>query len=299
MDRRAAPKRAIAYHLEGADDLGECDLDTLELKARLLELFRAPGYTPPLLPAVALELLAVTRKPNASFGEVVQLLGHDPMLAGQVLNIARSALYSTGEPPRSLEEAVMRLGLARVADLFLRVSLETTVFRAAAYREPMDQLRRHSAFTAEAARLVSQQTCGLNEYAFLCGLLHDVGSAACILALSGPLKQLAPAGFARAWPCVRQIHESCSELLAKLWGLPADAALVLQLHHAPRVEGRVHPLAAVVRLADSFATRAGFGFMSEGNPEDFRESAAMLGLSESDLTRLTGALEQLAARFTG
>ena len=298
MDRRAAPKNTIAYELDGAE-LGECDLDQLELKRRLLALFRSPDYRPPLLPAVALELHAVTRKSNASFSEVVQLLGHDPMLAGQVLSIARSALYTTGEPPRSLDEAVMRLGLSRVSDLFLRVSLEATVFRAAAYREPMDQLRRHSAFTAEAARLISQQTCGLNEYAFLCGLLHDVGSAACILALSGPLKELAPHGFARAWPCVHEVHEACSELLAHLWGLPDDAALVLRLHHEPRLEGRVHPLAAVVRLADAFASTAGFGFMSEGRPQDFSDSAALLGLSPGEQTRLKAALERLAEKFSG
>jgi len=298
MDRRAAPKKNVVYELDQAV-LGECDLDTLELKRRLLEVFRAPDYRPPLLPAVALELLAVTRKANATFTEVVQLLGHDPLLAGQVLNIARSALYTTGQAPRSLEEAVMRLGITRVADLFLRVSLEATVFRAAAYRDHMDRLRRHSAFTAEVARLISQQTCGLNEYAFLCGLLHDVGTAACILALSGPLKALAPDGFDRAWPCVRDVHESCSELLANLWGLPPDAAMVLRLHHEPRFEGRVHPLAAVVRLADSFATNNGFGFMTEGRPEDLKESALMLGISAADLTRLTATVEKLAEKFSG
>jgi HD-like signal output (HDOD) protein len=169
------------------------------------------------------------------------------------------------------------------------------VFRAPGYAEPMAELRRHSAFTAEAARLISRSTCGLDSFAFLCGLLHDVGIAACILALSGPLRALAPQGFARAWPCVRDIHESCSEVLAKIWGLPPDVALVLRLHHEPRMDGRMHPLAAVVKLADCYAAQLGFGFMTDAETDSLPQMAAALGLSGAVLEHLGDSLEELAA----
>jgi len=110
-------------------------LDPALLKRRLLELFRSPAYQPPLLPAVALELLALTRNPRTGAAEVVGVMGHDPILAGQVLSLALSALYSGGQPMRSLEEAVTRLGFSRVSDLLLRVSLEAKVFRAPGFRD--------------------------------------------------------------------------------------------------------------------------------------------------------------------
>lgn len=272
-------------------------LDTYELKQRLLDLFRSPSYKPPLLPGVALELLELTRRRQAGVGEVVGLMGRDPMLAGQVLNLAKSAAYSRGAPLRSLDDAVVRLGLQRVSDLFVQVSLEAKVFRAPGYDAPMDRLRKHCVYVAEASRTISQATTGLNEYAFLCGLLHDVGIAACILALGGPLRDRAPADFAHAWPSVREAHASCSELLAKIWGLPPDVSLTLSLHEQPEWEGRVHPLAAVVSVADSFAEHAGYGFMSDACVSRLRHAPQQLGLDEAAFGRVRAELNGLAARL--
>jgi HD-like signal output (HDOD) protein len=161
----------------------------------------------------------------------------------------------------------------------------------------MNLLRRHSAFTAEAARLISRSTAGLDSFAFLCGLLHDVGIAACILALSGPLRELAPQGFVRAWPCVREVHEACSEILARIWGLPPDVALVLRLHHEPIADGRLNPLAAAVRLADIHAELQGFGFMSDADVDKEKLCAEQLGLSEAAQVHLHESMSELAARL--
>src|SRR5262249_21601994 len=158
--------------------------------------------------------------------------------------IAQSVAYSCSEPVRTLDEAIVRLGLKRVIDLFFQAALEMRVFRASGYDVEMEALRWHSMLTADAARLVCRQTAGLDEYAFLCGLLHDVGSAACILALSELAKGGAKIELKDAWPTVLDIHESCSELLARIWQLPPDIALVLRLHHTLLRDGRLHPLAA-------------------------------------------------------
>lgn len=266
-----------------------------QLKEHLLDLFRAPTYRPPLLPAVALELLALTRQPDVDLPEVVALLGHDPMLAGQVLRVARSAAYSRGEPLRSLEEAVVRLGLSRIADIFLRVSLESKVFRAPGFSEPMAQLRRHSTFTAEAARLVCQRTSGLEDSGYLCGLLHDVGIAACLLALSGPLRGAFDGSFERAWPCIESVHTSCSEMLARLWGLPADVVLVVGQHHIHEPSAPLHPVAAAVAYADCFSAQLGLGFLTETQPEHLPAMARQLGLSGAEQERLTAVLRAIAA----
>lgn len=279
------------------DEAAAGGVDPALLKAALLTLFRSPDYKPPLLPAVALELLELTRKPKTSIADVVRLMSRDPVLAGQVLGTAQSALYSGGYSLRSLEDAVSRLGLERVSNIFLRVSMEAKVFRAPGYTDVMEQLRKHSVFTAEMARLVSQRTSGLNEYAFLCGLLHDVGTAACILALAGPLKHLAPHGFADLWPVVRDIHEACSEFVVSSWGMPAEVGLVLRMHHAPTQQGRVHPLAAAVRLADSFAEHSGIGFMSEAHVEHMHESSDDLRLTNAEFSSLKKAMAELAKKL--
>lgn len=269
-------------------------MDQAELKSRLLELFRSPSYQPPRLPAAALELLEMTRRPRVNLPEVVALLGRDPMLAGHVLKLSSSAQYSRGSPVRSLSDAVVRLGIQRVTDVFLQVTLETRLFRAPQYSEALQELRRHSTFTAEAARLISQRTTGLDEYAFLCGLLHDVGIAACILALAGPLSDLAPSGFEVAWPCIYDVHAECSRIMARIWGLPDDVCLVLSMHHAPMSDGHIHPLAAAVRLADEYSEQVGFGFQTDSTGGSLDRSARQAGIDGAALPEICSRLDELS-----
>jgi HD-like signal output (HDOD) protein len=182
--------------------------DSLELKTGLVSLFRSADYQPPVLPSVAMDLLALSRKPEVSVDAIADMMGRDPMLAGHVLRIAQSAARSGRQPLRSLKEAIVRLGVRRVTDLFLRACTETKVFHARTYARQMEVLRRHSVFTAEVARLVSRKSKGSEDEAYLCGLLHDVGVAGVLLAME-TLKVDVP--FEQAWPCIWELHESCSE----------------------------------------------------------------------------------------
>lgn len=50
-------------------------LDPLEVKGALITLFRSPDYEPPVLPAVATELLALSRKPDAWSESIPELMG--------------------------------------------------------------------------------------------------------------------------------------------------------------------------------------------------------------------------------
>jgi HD-like signal output (HDOD) protein len=268
------------------------DIDSLKLK--LLSLFRSADYKAPLLPAVAVELLELSKKAKVNAGEIADLLGRDPLLAGQTLRIAQSASYAGASPVRSLDDAIVRLGLSRVTDLFFQAALEMRIFRAPGYDTEMEALRRHCSFTADTARLVCRRTLGFDDYAFLCGLLHDVGVAACILAMEELGRGGDKVPFELAWPSVKEIHQSCSELLANIWRLPPDLATVLKLHHRLAQDGHIHPLAAVVATADGLAAEFGFGFHGESGALDTESAARFLGLHDADVSRLRAATEELA-----
>lgn len=294
--QQRSPRYGKGVHVieEAADELA---FDVKGLKLQLLALFRSPSYRPPLLPVVAVELLGLSRKPRVTSVEISELLGRDPMLAGQVLKVAQSALYSRGEPVRSLDQAIIRLGLDRVTDLFFQASLEMRVFRAPGYESEMETLRMHSVFTAEMARMVSRVGIGSEDYAFLCGLLHDVGIAACILALNEVGAGRAKVQFEVAWPSVREIHESCSELLAKIWGLPADIGLVLSMHHTLVVDGKTNPLAAAIAIADGLAEEVGFGFRGSTSLVATEAAAALAGVPPATLEQLRHTAALMAEKF--
>src|SRR5690349_20922299 len=80
-----------------------------ELKQRLLGLFRSPNYHPPVLPAVALALTELSRRPNVAFTDVIATLERDPIIAAEVLRVAQSPFYSSRTPIKSLHEALNRL----------------------------------------------------------------------------------------------------------------------------------------------------------------------------------------------
>jgi len=289
----------MGEHAIAEESLGTGVSAAARVKERLLGLFRAPDYKPPLLPAVALELIALSRKPRVQVPEIVALLGRDPMLAAQLLRIAESPVYARGEPVRSLDDAVVRLGLARTADLFVRAALEARLLRAPGYDTLMGALRRHSAFTAEAARLVSRYALGFDDYAFLCGLLHDMGVAAAILALSEMKDAPSRPNPELLWLVLRDFHASSSEALANVWGLPREIGVVLGLHHDLGSDRHIHPLAAAVSLADHLAEECGFGLFDECDAAATDAVALKAGLDEKMLAKLRVSVRELAAKFQG
>ena len=246
-----------------------------EFAARLSAHFTSPGYTPPLLPAVALEVHALTKQPDVDAAKVVAVMRKDPMLAGRVLKIAQSAAFAPVGAMTSLQDAVVRLGLRNLSEIAWEVSLGMRVFRSQAYAEPMEIVRRHSTACAHLARMVSGFTSIASEYAFLCGLLHDIGMAAALIVL-GEQKKTAggfdPMLLAMA---LQQCHQEASAVVARLWKLPADIQLVLGHHHEVLIDGHVHPLAAVVALAEELTREAGLGIVLGGHNCDATTDTAL------------------------
>ena len=66
--------------------------------------------------------LTLSWKPDVTAQEIVVVLSRDPMLASQLLKLSQSPLYR-GAQVRSLHDAVVRLGLRRVSDLFCRAAM--------------------------------------------------------------------------------------------------------------------------------------------------------------------------------
>lgn len=272
-------------------------LDTPAVVARLQATFSAPTYSPPRLPESALKLLEMSRNPEVDLRDVGKLLANDQMLAAEVLRIAQSAQYSgnTGSPVRTLDEALGRLGMKRTTELFLQASMNMRVFRVRGYQKYMDKLRVHSAMVAQVARLVSRQTALYDEHAFLCGLLHDVGIAAALIAFADatPRGQEPPA-FAQIWPAIRDAHGAAGGILAKLWQLPPEVAFVIEHHHDFIVGGYPHPTGATIELANYFCEKVNAGFGQETNFDSVKKALKSLNFTEADATRIEAEVVKLA-----
>lgn len=246
------------------------------LSKRLQEHFSSAGYAPPLLPDVALEVHELSQQADVDVGRVLTVLEKDPLLAARVLRLAQSAAYApTGGAIQSLRDAIVRVGLRNLREIVWEVSVNMRVFRSKRYAGPMEQVRRHSTACAYLARLVSSFTSIATEYAFLCGLLHDVGLAAGLAALGDDAKLPAPEDDDLLAAVLAKSHEQASRLVATAWKLPADLQIVLGCHHTLLVDGYVHPLAAVVAVAESLGEELGLGVQVGGQGCDQPAAGAL------------------------
>jgi len=241
------------------------EIDPDDLKRLLRDLLVSPGYRPPLLPQVASELMQLSQRANVQFEEVVRLLERDPVLAARTLSIAQSAFYATRSPVTSLHQAAVRLGLKTLRELVLEAALHLRVFRVPGMEKPMERLSRHSTATAHAVRAVCRRTSLDAEYAFLIGLLHDVGFAGCLLALAEDpyWKGITFEEFA---PVLDEVHAEASALLTRLWKLPEPIQRSVAHHHDVKVAGKVEPIHAALILAEQLCWEAGLGMLPP--PED-------------------------------
>ncbi len=269
-------------------------LDEDEVTKRLLDVFSAPDYRPPTLPSVATELMSISQNPNVGIDDVTELLERDSMLTGRVMKLVRSPIYKGAGDVPTLHNAVLRLGLNTLRDIVLETCMNMRVFRADAFTETMERLREHSAFTGHVARIVCRYTAIEQEYAFLCGLLHDVGVAGSLIALSeGVPKQKRPDLIA-IWPAIDRAHGKAGALMARLWDLPADVELAVEAHHQVLMGGEPHPLAATICIADEVAHELGFGLVE--SPDDEGDASSLEAACLQSHTGIDRSLGETLAR---
>lgn len=253
-----------------------------ELEQTLLTIFRSPNYRPPVLPSVAVALTELTRRPNASYDEVVATLQKDPLIVAGVLKVAQSPIYGGRLPVQSLKEAIQRLGINTLRDIVWQVVAGMRLFRVKGYTAFLERLQAHSVFTANMARLVATRAGVAAEHAFLCGLLHDVGVSGTLIALSESDSK-APA-IERLLAAIDGMHEQAGAQMAKLWGLSNEIVTVIERHHHPGDPNKLSALVAVLSVAEQLAGEVGFGISAPDGAQLLDRQVA--GRFDQSLARL-------------
>jgi len=218
----------------------------------------SPDWRPPLLPAVALEVLHLTRSPEVQLGDVVGLLERDPVLAGRVLGIAASAHYARRSPVVSLRQAAVRLGLEKLSQVVLQAALDLRVFQAPGHKPFAKLLNRHAAAIAHVTRAICKCAATPSEHAFMAGLVHDVGFAAC-LQVVGDTPRFRGLSLEELSPVLDALHTEASGRLVEVWKLPDPIRAVVATHHDPAPSGQAQAVNAAVVLAHQLAWEAGAG----------------------------------------
>jgi len=274
----------------------------LRVSEGLRGVFGSPGYKPPMLPSVALEIHDLSCRPDIDTEKLVVVLEHDPMLAAHVLRVANSPIFRGRDAETSLRSAVLRLGLKNLGEVVFEIALHMRVFRSAEYSGMMEGLRRHSTACGNLCRLVASSVGQDSEHAFLCGLLHDIGIAAILIVLGERRKSEAALESAVLSEVVWQIHEDVSGMLVRQWKLPDEVAEVVAHHHGRAAVTTAPLLSAVVAVADTLSTKFGFSMdlgagICDGNEEEvFAAACAKLNLDSGAMSSIEKEAREVLAR---
>ena len=128
-----------------------------DLTHAVQEALASPTYRPPVLPSVALDVMALAGQREVDLGEVVKLLERDPVLAARVLALAQSAQYARRSPVVTLKQAAVRLGLEALTHLVLQAALALRIFRVPGFDAFARRVNQHATATAHVTRDVCRR----------------------------------------------------------------------------------------------------------------------------------------------
>lgn len=242
------------------------------------------------LPAVASKVLTLLEDEDIDIRSLSTLIETDPALTLKVLRVANSPLYATRSEVNSINQAIINLGLNRLTNIVLGISIFSKFFISTnkELSSYIDKFWWHSSSTGMIAKsLATKLNKFFKEAEFIGGLIHDIGKLALI-----------QYDFQKFKEVLRLIDEGNTDIdaeilvfetnhnevgyeISKLWKLPNDLSQVLFYHTHPNNSPQQKELISIVRLADLFAEIWGADFYEGIKELKVDESIPWKVLSES------------------
>jgi diguanylate cyclase (GGDEF)-like protein len=195
----------------------------------------------PSLPAVALEVVRLSKQEWVALDDIAKVISRDPALSARLLKLANSPLYLRRRPSATLQDAFRTLGLKAVRMAALSFSVVDLAASKEGFRGfDLRQFWRRAVVQSVVGRALSRAAQRpFDDEAFTLGLLMDV--AIPILCRVGgaeyaPVVAEMDAGHpdpASERDAIGTSHDEIAGKLLRDWGLSEEMALAARHHHAP------------------------------------------------------------------
>lgn len=289
-----------------------------QARARQVEQILEQLETLPTLSPIATRLLNISSDDRADLKEIIRLIESDPALSVRILGLCRRVDKGLGDRIKTVQHAVVMLGLESVRSAVLAVSVyevmntrageldKTVAGSVAAGLGVFDRAGfwKHALAVACASELIARAHPKYGcrpEEVFSAGLLHDLGKLAFELVL--------PQSFARVLSLAERKrtdsaaieravlgldHHTAGKRVASHWGLPEHLQDVIWLHGQSfrSLPNLPHsPLIGVVTVAKALCRQMYLGWTGDFGPApDVARLCFETGL---DKTKVGAIVEQL------
>jgi HD-like signal output (HDOD) protein len=252
----------------------------------------------PSIPLVLIKIIQTLDNDSSSAKELEELILHDPALSARILRLANSAFYSFRAEVKTISHAIALLGLNLVTSLAIGINIFDTFTKGAKSEAALiNRLWIHSCCVGVLVKEIWTRRSRREkegEFAFLCGLLHDLGKVVLFKAYPGHYGSIFAIEKTAEDPSISAYestsygsdHAVIGEMCAKQWGFPPELASVIRKHHDPLALGV--PMISAVTLADLLAKELKIGYDGDdGLNEGLSKMMPKLDIAGSEFDHLT------------
>lgn len=215
---------------------------------------KAAGLKP--FPVVAQQVMTLLSDPEWKSAVIKNAIEKDAALTSRVLRVANSPIYGALRACVSVDEALVRLGGRAVQEIVASVA---TLGLFQDVDEAGERIRNHCAGVAAITRVLAAEWRYRGvDYAFLSGLMHDIGKLFLIQVEAFQYDQTDLARTDEAHLHERSAlgydHAVLAAHVIEHWKIPSPVPQIVAWHHQPGTAyehgGDVGVSVAFVRIAD-------------------------------------------------
>jgi HD-like signal output (HDOD) protein len=180
----------------------------------------------PALPEVAVKIQMAMKDPDVDVKRLAGIVAMDLAITAGLIRASSSAAYGSGNPVKSVRDAIVRLGLVAARRLALTIAMQQ-VFRSSSsvLQRRMRELWDRSVHVSVLSFVLARHCQGLEpEQALLAGLLHDVGALP-ILDYIG--RHHPDATDDEIEPIIQKLHGVIGEVVIGSWSMDGHMSVVV------------------------------------------------------------------------
>jgi len=218
----------------------------------------------PAMSTVVTELLTTIDQEDVDTGAIAEKISHDQALTVKTLRLANSSFYGMQHKISSIHEAINILGFKNVR-MLIATSAITASFNPTKMKHfSFSSFWQHSVGTAICAREIALYTGRNPEFAFVAGLIHDIGKL--VLVTHYPQQYADALEYQLLHHCDPEIaereilgmdHCEIGQAVLKHWKFPEEMqTAVSELYCSD--DRTVQQLSGIIHLADIFSLALDF-----------------------------------------